>query len=105
MDFRNEAANAKHCVANFSKMKHTSLVVPDVLWSQERILVMEYIEGGRVDDLEYLRRHRIDRSERFGPITSTFYENNDCYMFTRPSFLRDFKHLFSNALHRWLLSW
>lgn len=62
MDFRHEAANAKHCIANFSKLKHTSLVVPDVLWSQGRILVMEFIEGGRVDDLEYLAKHGIDRS-------------------------------------------
>jgi len=65
MDFRHEAANAKHCIANFSKLKHTSLVVPEVLWSQERILVMEYIEGGRVDDLEYLHLHNIDRSQCF----------------------------------------
>ena len=63
MDFRHEAANSKNCVANFSKLKKTSLVVPEVLWSQERILVMEFIEGGRVDDLEYLRKHGIDRSE------------------------------------------
>lgn len=63
MDFRHEAANAKNCVANFAKLKHTSLVVPEILWSQERILVMEFIEGGRVDDLEYLREHNIDRSE------------------------------------------
>lgn len=66
MDFRHEAANAKQCVANFSKLRRTSLVVPEVLWSQERILVMEYIEGGRVDDLEYLAAHGIDRSA-FGP--------------------------------------
>lgn len=63
MDFRHEAANAKHCIANFSKLKKTSLVVPEVLWSQERILVMEFIEGGRVDDLAYLQQHGIDRSE------------------------------------------
>lgn len=62
MDFRHEAANSKHCQANFAKLRKTSLVVPDILWSQERILVMEFIEGGRVDDLEYLARHNIDRS-------------------------------------------
>lgn len=62
MDFRHEAANAKHCKANFSKLKKTSLVVPEILWSQERILVMEFIEGGRVDDLAYLSAHGIDRS-------------------------------------------
>lgn len=62
MDFRHEAANAKHCKANFSKLRRTSLVVPEILWSQERILVMEFIEGGRVDDLAYLSAHGIDRS-------------------------------------------
>jgi aarF domain-containing kinase len=70
MDFRHEAANAKHCVANFAKLKHTSLVVPEVLWSQERILVMEYIIGGRVDDLQYLQEHGIDRSEDLLPLIS-----------------------------------
>lgn len=65
MDFRHEAANAKHCKANFAKLKRTSLVVPEILWSQERILVMEFIEGGRVDDLAYLSTHGIDRSRLF----------------------------------------
>lgn len=81
MDFRHEAANAKHCKANFSKLKKTSLVVPEILWSQERILVMEFIEGGRVDDLAYLAAHGIDRSEfRVYPVSkhvllsSTFVE-------------------------------
>lgn len=63
MDFRHEAANAKHCTANFSNLKRTSLIVPEVLWSQERILVMEFIEGGRVDDLEFLQKHGIDRNQ------------------------------------------
>lgn len=85
MDFRHEAANAKHCKANFSKLKRTSLVVPEILWSQERILVMEFIEGGRVDDLAYLSAHGIDRSMFFSLILISGRERNSegvtlCYV-------------------------
>ncbi|CEQ40464.1 SPOSA6832_02082 [Sporobolomyces salmonicolor] len=62
MDFRHEAANAARCVKDFSDLKKTPLVVPDVLWAKKRVMVMEFIQGGRVDDLDYLARHKIDRN-------------------------------------------
>ncbi|GAA5918989.1 hypothetical protein JCM6882_006828, partial [Rhodosporidiobolus microsporus] len=58
-----EAANAARCVSDFSDLKHTSLVLPEVLWAKKRVLVMEFIQGGRVDDLDYLARHGIDRNK------------------------------------------
>ena len=41
MDFRHEAANAMRAKSNFSKLKRTSVVIPDVLWAKERVMVMD----------------------------------------------------------------
>ncbi|GAA6025882.1 hypothetical protein JCM8202_004719 [Rhodotorula sphaerocarpa] len=62
MDFRHEAANAARCVRDFADLKKTTLVLPDVLWAKKRVMVMEFIQGGRVDDLAYLAKHGIDRN-------------------------------------------
>ncbi|GAA5840887.1 hypothetical protein JCM11251_007630 [Rhodosporidiobolus azoricus] len=63
MNFLHEAANAARCVKDFSDLKNTALVLPEVLWAKKRVLVMEFIQGGRVDDLDYLARHNIDRNK------------------------------------------
>ncbi|KAI8461493.1 atypical/ABC1/ABC1-B protein kinase [Phakopsora pachyrhizi] len=62
MDFRLEAANAVKCSNQFSNLEKSALKIPDVLWAKKRVLVMEYITGGRFDDLEYLAEHKIDRN-------------------------------------------
>lgn len=38
------------------------LKVPRIFWdiSSKRVLVMEYLNGGQVNDLDYLRKHKID---------------------------------------------
>ncbi|BGP13038.1 hypothetical protein JCM10213v2_000957 [Rhodosporidiobolus nylandii] len=61
MDFRHEAANATRCKKDFAGIK-SAVVIPEVLWAKKRAMVMEFIQGGRVDDLEYLARHNIDRN-------------------------------------------
>ncbi|GAA5887140.1 hypothetical protein JCM16303_002202, partial [Sporobolomyces ruberrimus] len=63
MDFRHEAANAARCVNDFADLKETSVVVPEVLWAKRRVMAMEFVKGGRVDDLAYLAKHGIDRNE------------------------------------------
>ncbi|KWU41698.1 ABC1-domain-containing protein, partial [Rhodotorula sp. JG-1b] len=64
MDFRawHEAANAARCVRDFADLKQTTLVLPEVMWAKKRVMVMEFIQGGRVDDLAYLAKHKIDRN-------------------------------------------
>lgn len=62
MNFVHEAYNARRCAADFAGYRKTSIVVPEILWAKKRILVMEYIEGARVDNLEYLAKHNIDRN-------------------------------------------
>lgn len=64
MDFRHEAANSARCMGDFLHLKgKTSLYLPEVFWAEKRCMVMEFIEGGRVDDLMYLKKHKIDRNQ------------------------------------------
>nr|XP_019046934.1 Atypical/ABC1/ABC1-B protein kinase [Kwoniella bestiolae CBS 10118]OCF25864.1 Atypical/ABC1/ABC1-B protein kinase [Kwoniella bestiolae CBS 10118] len=64
MDFTNEALNSKRCKDEFKHLKgKTSLYLPKVLWAEKRCMVMEFIEGARVDDLVYLKNNGIDRNQ------------------------------------------
>lgn len=71
IDFAHEARNAQRAVENFKSIR-TSLYIPEVLFSSKRVLVMEYIKGGRVDDLEYLDAHAIDRNKVAIELSSIF---------------------------------
>ncbi|KZT57755.1 ABC1-domain-containing protein [Calocera cornea HHB12733] len=62
MDFTHEAGNARRAIDEFKSEKQTSLYIPQVLWANQRVMVMEYIEGARVDDLAFLQKHKIDRN-------------------------------------------
>ncbi|KAG7098564.1 hypothetical protein E1B28_000497 [Marasmius oreades] len=62
LDFVNEAANAARTVDNFNDVR-TSLYIPAVITAKRRVLIMEFIQGGRVDDLEYLAKANIDRNK------------------------------------------
>lgn len=62
MDFVHEAANAARAVHEFEHVR-TSLYIPKVITANKRVLIMEYIQGGRVDDLEYLAEANIDRNK------------------------------------------
>ena len=62
MNFVHEAANAVRAMRDFKETR-TSLCIPEVIQSTKRVLIMEYIQGGRVDDLAYLAEHNIDRNK------------------------------------------
>ena len=62
MDFAHEASNAARAALDFRDME-TSLYIPEVITATKRVLIMEYIRGGRVDDLAYLAKHNIDRNK------------------------------------------
>ncbi|KZO98931.1 ABC1-domain-containing protein [Calocera viscosa TUFC12733] len=62
MDFSHEAGNARRAIEDFKMEKQTTLYIPRVLWANRRSMVMEYIEGARVDDLPFLAKHGIDRN-------------------------------------------
>lgn len=64
LDFTVEARNSARTAAYFKDYYDvTALRVPDVVWSRPRILVMEFLSGGRPDDLKFLDEHNISRAE------------------------------------------
>jgi len=62
MDFVHEANNSVRTAMDFAQIR-TSLYIPKVILAEKRVLIMEYIQGGRVDDLEYLADAQIDRNK------------------------------------------
>ncbi|KAF1800698.1 ABC1 family-domain-containing protein [Mucor lusitanicus] len=75
MNFEHEAGNSYKLKENFAyERKHhkTALVVPEVVWAKRRILCMEFIEGARIDDLDYMKEHGIDPSQVSTEITEIF---------------------------------
>lgn len=73
LDFVNEGRNAEKCAKMFQN--YDWLVVPRIFWeySTPRVLVMEYVEGGQVNDLEYIRANNINPlevSEKLGHLYS-----------------------------------
>ncbi len=63
LDFQHEASNSARCRTDFLPLQgKTSLYLPEVLWAERRCMVMELIEGARVDDLIYLKDQQIDRN-------------------------------------------
>lgn len=54
LDFMQEGKNAERVSAMFSDYKW--LKVPKIFWdySTERVLVMEYVNGGQVNDVKYI---------------------------------------------------
>ncbi|THV05018.1 atypical/ABC1/ABC1-B protein kinase [Dendrothele bispora CBS 962.96] len=61
MDFTHEASNAIKLKNQFASLK-TTLYIPKIINAYKRVLVMEFIEGARPDNLEYLAEHNIDRN-------------------------------------------
>lgn len=64
LDFANEAKNSQRTAAYFKDYHDvTALRVPEVRWAHPRILVMEYLTGGRPDDIKFLEEHNISRAD------------------------------------------
>ncbi|GMF98300.1 unnamed protein product [[Candida] boidinii] len=73
LDFMNEAVNAQKTAEYFKNYKKlTALKVPKVYEARKRILVMEFISGSRLDDLNYLEEHNISRSEVSSCLSNIF---------------------------------
>ncbi|KAF9241541.1 ABC1-domain-containing protein [Melanogaster broomeanus] len=71
MNFVHEASNAQRAVADFEHIP-TSLYIPQVISATKRVLIMEYIQGARVDDLGYLAEQGIDRNKVALELTRVF---------------------------------
>lgn len=59
LDFTTEKINSTKLMSLFENTPH-ELTVPKIYAVTPRVLIMELIEGARVDDLEYLKAHHID---------------------------------------------
>ena len=74
LDFVLEGQNALKTRAHFAGLTSSPLLVPDVWRSWRRILVMEYILGHRLDDLDYIDTNGIDRDEVSAALARIFNE-------------------------------
>ena len=74
LNFTLEADNAMITKQHFAKIRGSPLVVPQVIWGQRRLLVMEYLSGHRLDDLKFLDSNDIDRDEVSAALAHIFNE-------------------------------
>jgi aarF domain-containing kinase len=75
LDFEIEAHNIRRVRTYFSQLRETlPLIVPSVLWAKRRIIVMEYLPGARLDDLDFLDRNKISRDEVSASLARIFNE-------------------------------
>ncbi|KAJ1657714.1 hypothetical protein IWQ61_002925 [Dispira simplex] len=74
LDFTREALNATRVQQNFAHVRHCPLVIPQVHWAHRRVMAMEYIAGGRIDDLDYLCQHNINPDQVATELTRIFSE-------------------------------
>lgn len=64
LDFTNEARNAEETAALFKTLqKQTAIRIPLIVSAEKRILIMEYVAGARLDDMQYLRKNNISAAE------------------------------------------
>ncbi|KAI8139954.1 ABC1 family-domain-containing protein [Fennellomyces sp. T-0311] len=86
LDFVHEAMNSKLVAQNFAddiKHRRTALTVPQIVWARRRILCMEFIEGSRIDDVEYMKQHNINPAQ----VSAEFSE-----AFSKMIFMHGFVH-------------
>ncbi|KAI5778240.1 ABC1 family-domain-containing protein [Geopyxis carbonaria] len=75
LNFEVEAENIHRVREYFGHIKQDlPLVVPDVIWAKKRILVLEFIPGKRLDDLEFLDSNGISRGEVSASLACIFNE-------------------------------
>ncbi|KAK1780817.1 ABC1 family-domain-containing protein [Copromyces sp. CBS 386.78] len=75
LDFTCEAENARRTAAHFAQAApQLPLLIPDVLWAKQRLLVMACESGHRLDDLAYMDSHGINRDEVSATLAHIFNE-------------------------------
>ncbi|KAF8458812.1 ABC1 family-domain-containing protein [Terfezia claveryi] len=76
LNFTMEASNIERMRNHFSVIqpKTCPLVVPTVVWSKPRVLVMEFLPGKRLDDLAWLDEVGISRDEVSAALARIFNE-------------------------------
>ncbi|KAF9434407.1 hypothetical protein BGZ76_008074 [Entomortierella beljakovae] len=76
LDFRFEAKNSKRTAENFEKSRKqgspSTVKVPGIIWAQKRVLVMEFMNGSRIDNVQYLKENNIKVEEVSKEMARTF---------------------------------
>ncbi|KAG4306388.1 hypothetical protein PORY_000376 [Pneumocystis oryctolagi] len=102
LNFKEEEKNAVRIKKYFEKVKGFSVYIPEIIWSEKRILVMECkklldvmelfdcdldIRGVRIDDHNYMLINNISRDEVSSELSHIFNEmifGNDGYLHCDP---------------------
>ena len=74
MDFQHEATNMKQVEENFKKSNPHLVRIPNVFQAFRRILIMEFIDGERLDNLLYLKKNRISPWQVSSRLTQIYAE-------------------------------
>ena len=74
LDFIHEGHNAEACAANFAGQDN--IVVPEIYWEHttKRVLVMEFVDGIKITDLDAMDTAGIDRQEVARLLTDSYFK-------------------------------
>lgn len=74
LDFIHEGKNAEACAANFAGQE--DIVIPKIYWEHttKRVLVMEFVDGIKITDLDAMEAAGIDRQEVVHLLTESYYK-------------------------------
>ncbi|CAB3396561.1 unnamed protein product [Caenorhabditis bovis] len=74
LDFLHEAKNADEAAKRFKHLKFLKIPKIKYDYTTKRVLTMEFCEGAQVDDIDYLKKHNIDRHDVCAKIGRTISE-------------------------------
>lgn len=74
LDFTQEGRNAMRAKEYFTRIPSLPVVIPEVLWAKQRILVMDFVSGSRPDNLEYIDSNGISRDDVSAALARIFNE-------------------------------
>lgn len=74
LDFIHEGHNAEACAANFAGQD--DIVIPNIYWEHttKRVLVMEFVEGIKITDLDAIDAAGIDRQQIARLLTESYFK-------------------------------
>ncbi|KAK9099726.1 hypothetical protein Scep_023156 [Stephania cephalantha] len=79
LDFDNEAENTRKVSKNLCRgsnddnpQNHVDVLIPEVIQSSEKVLILEYMDGIRLNDQEALRAHGVDKQKIVEEITRAY---------------------------------
>ncbi|KAF9994296.1 hypothetical protein BGZ80_011532 [Entomortierella chlamydospora] len=90
LDFRFEAKNSQRAAANFDRSRAqgspSTVKIPEIIWAQKRVLVMEFMNGSRIDDVQYLKDNNIKVADVSKEMARTFSQMiyNDGFLHCDP---------------------